>query len=134
MGKYKPLSKRFSKEEIEKYGDLIEIFEEISKTHKVKSTDKELLQMAKIAIQKKEEERKKKVHEKVRFECLGNDLFWDCCFWKENEWFHCSWTGYDDDYWWNNVAPTKKIQTVTGNNGTKVTVEIDFHTFEVKEI
>lgn len=64
---------------------------------------------------------------------LGNDLFWT--------WYHLdfsndrhmqkiSWTGYNDHYWWNKVAPQQNTQSCSCGKKFR----IDFETNEVEEI
>ena len=75
---------------------------------------------------------------KAEFEALRNDLYWTVCFFDynngESEWFKFEWVGYDDDYWWNKVSPTKTRQTRTGDKGHKITLEIDFRKCMATEI
>jgi hypothetical protein len=75
---------------------------------------------------------------KAKFDSSRNDLYWTVTFlvWdgKQHEYFKGEWTGYDDDNWWHNVAPSRKRKTVTGDKGTKITLEIDFETCKVTEI
>lgn len=46
---------------------------------------------------------------KARFEKLRNDLFWYFYDWNDNG-KRYSWQGYDDAYWWNEVAKTDQFQ------------------------
>lgn len=71
---------------------------------------------------------------KAKFDIIGNDLYWEVTFFRDDEWFKCKWVGYDDDNWWLNVSPNMKRRTFTGNKGSKITLEIDFVTCKVKEI
>ena len=74
---------------------------------------------------------------KAEFDSYFNDLFWKVTFFDftgKAEYFKAEWVGYNDDNWWNNVAPSKKRQIITGDRGTKMTLEIDFETCKVTEI
>jgi len=44
----------------------------------------------------------------ARFQQLRNDLFWEIFDNEQNKLIR--WTGYDDYYWWNNVAKSKEFQ------------------------
>lgn len=44
----------------------------------------------------------------ARFQRLRNDLFWEV-FDREQDKF-IRWMGYDDSYWWNNVANSEQFQ------------------------
>ena len=72
----------------------------------------------------------------AEFRISGNDMFWSCCISDWNgetyEFYHISWSGYNDANWWGNVAPKQKIKDVVGDKGTTKTFEIDFNTCEVK--
>ena len=46
---------------------------------------------------------------KARFDKLRNDLFWYFYDWNDNG-KRYSWQGYDDSYWWNEVAKTDQFQ------------------------
>ena len=71
---------------------------------------------------------------KATFSKLRNDLFWEYLHYENCEFFWCKWTGYNDEYWWNNVAPKYRIKEVIGDKGTVKTFGIDFRTNEVKEL
>jgi hypothetical protein len=55
----------------------------------------------------------------ARFEQLSNDLYWRVydgqCFIR--------WTGYDDVYWWNNVATQDSWRRRTGSDGRVYTLD-----------
>lgn len=75
----------------------------------------------------------------AEFTCRRNDMFWK--FWQARtvavgqfEWFKATWTGYNDSNWWVNVAPNARRMKCTGDMGTTVVLEIDFHTNRVKEV
>ena len=99
-------------------------------------------------LQELSKPKKEKEHEprewKAKFNALDNDLFWKVHFMKERrdergrligfEWFRTTFEGYNDDYWWKNVAPKITRQTITGDKGTELTIEIDFRTCVVKEV
>ena len=63
---------------------------------------------------------------KAEFQCLGNDLYWK--FYDPQDGF-IRWVGYDDDNWWQNVAPKRRdrIGEVSGR-----TYRINFDTNEVE--
>lgn len=44
----------------------------------------------------------------ARFQQLRNDLFWSIFDLDENK--SIRWTGYNDAYWWNNVATSDQFQ------------------------
>lgn len=48
---------------------------------------------------------------------LSNDLFWDKWVIDEDELLR--WSGYDDHYWWQNVATTDQFQIRTGKKTGK---------------
>ena len=69
----------------------------------------------------------------------GRDMYWTFMQtrWTNDlklEFFSARWTGYNDDYWWDNVAPSQRQQKCTGEMGTVVVLEIDFRTGRVVEI
>ena len=39
---------------------------------------------------------------------LGRDLYWSICHSNFDEILR--WSGYNDAYWWNNVAPSEQFQ------------------------
>lgn len=43
---------------------------------------------------------------KATFKSLSRDLYWSCFIGKST----CRWSGYDDKYWWSNVAPSEQFQ------------------------
>ena len=64
---------------------------------------------------------------------LGNDLFWEYNFFDLSRKFvQLRWTGYNDAFWWNNVAPTEQARMVNGSNGKRY--RIDFQTRKVFEL
>ena len=76
---------------------------------------------------------------RAKFDIHRNDMFWECCTYIETEkspfeWFVLKWQGYNDDNWWDNVAPKACVQTFTGDQGTKKTFRIDFHTMLITEV
>lgn len=75
---------------------------------------------------------------KAEFNQLRNDLYWNFYKMLETdkgyEFFNETWTGYNDDNWWNNVAPFESIRTVTGDKGTVKVFKINFKTCEVEEV
>jgi len=48
---------------------------------------------------------------KARFEQSRNDLYWD--IYDLDDGF-VRWTGYNDDYWWNNISVTEGFKKRTG--------------------
>ena len=100
-------------------------------------------ELPELSKPKKKKERKPREW-KAKFKALGNDLYWDVHFMEERrderdrfigfEWFRTEFTGYNDRYWWNNVAPKNNRRTITGDKGTIITLEIDFETCTVKEV
>lgn len=63
-----------------------------------------------------------------------NDLFWEMYFLDmcTGEFVKLCWIGYNDDFWWNNVAPTEQARVRKSENGKSY--RIDFDTNEVYEI
>lgn len=60
---------------------------------------------------------------KANFEQHRNDLFWE---------FNASgdgriiWTGYDDNYWWNNISKSEKWRNKTvGKSGRTYILDVD---------
>jgi hypothetical protein len=49
------------------------------------------------------------MEKKVRFQQLRNDLFWEV--WDDETQKTVRWSGYDDGYWWQNVATSEEWQT-----------------------
>jgi hypothetical protein len=49
--------------------------------------------------------------EKVEFSQSRNDMHWK--LWAGDDKF-IRWSGYDDNYWWDNVSPTAKFRERTG--------------------
>ena len=76
---------------------------------------------------------------RARFDIHRNDMWWSCSTYIENkadpfEWFELKWKGYNDDNWWDNVAPKACVKEFTGSCGTKKTFRIDFHTMLIVEV
>lgn len=44
----------------------------------------------------------------ARFQQLRNDLFWEV--WDSEQQKSIKWMGYDDSFWWNNVATSEQFQ------------------------
>ena len=44
----------------------------------------------------------------ARFQQLRNDLFWEVFDSEQGK--SIKWMGYDDSYWWNNVAKSEQFQ------------------------
>jgi len=65
----------------------------------------------------------------AQFKSYGNDLFWDVLLYENGKFTKLKWKGYDDAYWWKNVAPKRGRQVVDGR-----TFEIDFEEDKVYEI
>lgn len=79
--------------------------------------------------------KRKPLSGQAEFRIYRNDMFWD--FHKIDcdngfEFVKVKWTGYNDDYWWNNVATTEEAQVRVGSNGRKY--RINFRTCEVNEV
>jgi hypothetical protein len=46
----------------------------------------------------------------IKYSHLGNDLFWTAYHHKGSDHFEkITWTGYNDSYWWSNVADTEQF-------------------------
>jgi len=65
----------------------------------------------------------------ANFKSYGNDLYWDALLYENNVFTKLKWTGYDDKYWWENVAPQRGRKVVDGR-----TFEIDFNEDKIYEI
>lgn len=71
---------------------------------------------------------------------LNNDIFWNFGVYIETdkglEWFKYKWRGYNDTFWWENVAlqKDKQIATVVGDKGTVKRFRIDYRTGIVREV
>lgn len=69
----------------------------------------------------------------AKFDALRNDLFWSYHHYTNDlVWLKLDWYGYNDQNWWNNVAPTEGARAKVGQDGK--TYLIDFHTCEVFEV
>lgn len=65
---------------------------------------------------------------------LSNDLFWRYSFFDllTGDFVTIRWQGYNDSFWWNNVAPTDQARVRKGSNGRQY--KIDFNTNKVWEL
>lgn len=69
----------------------------------------------------------------AKFNTSRNDLFWSYHHYTDAlVWLKLDWYGYNDQNWWDNVAPTKEARAKVGQDGK--TYLIDFHTCEVFEV
>lgn len=57
--------------------------------------------------------------EKARFSQSRNDMYWSI---YAGDAGFVRWTGYDDDYWWKNIAPSKNWQKRTAKDGRVFTL------------
>ena len=76
---------------------------------------------------------------RATFTIHRNDMFRRCHTYIETkkspfEWFELDWQGYNDDNWWDNVAPKACEQEFTGDMGTKLKFRIDYHTMLITEV
>lgn len=76
---------------------------------------------------------------KAKFDCIGNDLYWECWLFScdennELEFFHMFWIGHKDNFWWENIS--EKVSTVTckGDKGTIKKFKLDYKTLVVTEV
>lgn len=78
----------------------------------------------------------------AKFEIHRNDMYWDCMIldsgFDENnnyhsEFFHCKWTGYNDNYWWTEVSEKNRTIEVIGDKGTMKKFVLNYGTNEVTE-
>lgn len=79
------------------------------------------------------QQKRQPLHGKAKFQRLGQDLFWEFMeidFDGGCKFVTVRWQGYDDPFWWLNVAPTREI--AVGSNGRKY--KIDFCTNDVVEV
>ena len=74
---------------------------------------------------------KKPLKGKAEFNIYRNDMFWKCCIYDAETglFYHIRWQGYNDSFWWDNVAEKNRI---TECNGKKF--KINYHTLEVVEV
>lgn len=68
----------------------------------------------------------------VEFNQLSNDLFWSCYHKAGDHFKRITWQGYDDAYWWTQVATSPEARRRKCECGR--TFEIDFQTHAVKEV
>ena len=61
--------------------------------------------------------------QQARFSQSRNDMYWS--IYDECDGF-VRWAGYDDEYWWDNVATTEQARVRIGKSGRRYT--IDFST------
>lgn len=76
---------------------------------------------------------------RATFDIHRNDMYWKCHTYIETEaspfeWFKLEWQGYNDDNWWDNVAPTACVKSFIGDQGTTKTFRIDYHTMLIVEV
>ena len=75
---------------------------------------------------------------KAEYNKSVNDLYWKCTLYTyedgEFEWYHISWWGYNDDFWWNNVAEERSVVTCIGDKGTEKKFKLDYRTLDVVEV
>ena len=71
---------------------------------------------------------------KAEYHISRNDMFWEIHFLDivTSEFVKLTWMGYNDNFWWENVAPTEQARVRKGVNGKSY--RIDFNTNEVWEI
>jgi len=58
---------------------------------------------------------------RAKFSQSRNDMYWS--FYSTEEGETIRWSGYADDYWWNNVAPTEVWRRRVGKSGTVYTLD-----------
>lgn len=68
---------------------------------------------------------------RARHDQLSNDLFWD--IWSRDEDELLRWSGYNDGYWWQKVAPTDQFQIRVGKKTGK-RYRLNPETNEVHEV
>lgn len=59
---------------------------------------------------------------KARFSVYGRDLYWS--FFDKDDGF-IRWNGYDDGFWWNNVASGNQFRRRTGDSGRVYVLDPD---------
>ena len=73
---------------------------------------------------------------RAEFRILRNDMFWKCCILDStnDEFYHITWQGYNDAYWWDNVSEKRSIVTCKGTKGTEKKFKINYNTLDVVEV
>jgi len=73
---------------------------------------------------------------RAEFNISRNDMFWRACILDDEtlEFFHPKWSGYNDVYWWDNVAEKNRTVKCVGNKGTEKRFRLDYHTLNVDEV
>lgn len=73
---------------------------------------------------------------RAEFDIHRNDMFWNACILDGEtlEFFHPRWSGYNDAFWWDNVAEKNRTVKCTGSKGTEKYFRIDYHTLDVIEV
>lgn len=61
----------------------------------------------------------------IQYAHLSNDLFWTAYHHDGDHFEKMSWTGYNDAYWWHNVAPTEQFLIKACKCGKKFKLNID---------
>jgi len=89
----------------------------------------------------------KKLTGKAKFEIIRNDMFWECYIDDfrrcgtgfHSVWYSIRWYGYNDSYWWENVAKKDCVakctgQKVNGKNWKEKYFKLNYETLDVEEI
>lgn len=64
----------------------------------------------------------------VKHDRLSNDLSWSVYHRDGDHFEKVSWTGYNDNYWWQNVAPTEQFLIRACKCGKKFKLDPDEQT------
>ena len=70
------------------------------------------------------------------FNINRNDMFWHSCILDCNnfEFYHVRLSGYNDDFWWDNVSEKASIISCKGTKGTEKKFKLNYKTLDVVEI
>ena len=70
------------------------------------------------------------------FNINRNDMSWYSCILDTNnfEFFHVRLSGYNDDFWWDNVSEKASIISCKGTKGTEKKFKLNYKTLDVIEV
>lgn len=67
----------------------------------------------------------------MKYSHLSNDLYWTVYHHNGDHFERNTWTGYNDGYWWQNVAHTEDFLNHTCKCGAVLRLNIEDQTVEV---